>query len=673
MIAFVNQSSAATKQWKGNTNTSWTFGNNWSPTGAPSATDSVIIEPIGATVGGSTVAYNPNISTNSASCKGILFKSGSYLLISTGGILNVYGYRFRNDAGYANVLTSLGGSAYVRFKGNLLCVVEGNNVDFGTLDVSKTGGSLTLNSTFAFTISDHLIMNSNTLNTNDKLTFLSSFTAGAPGFPDVWNTAYIDPEDGGTINGNVTMQQALHDDDDFKTYHLVCSPVYTVGTFGDPDHWSTTMLEDNTVANPDNHGSGSWAHPSTPTPDWIFYDETALGYGADENAKSMYGYKNTNPLWTGGSATNTDLEFAQGCFGRFEAIDNFLDWEGIPNKGNISSPLLTYTSHSQFYDGANLVGNPYPSPIDLGAVYANNLTDFSKFFYIWENNTTEYGGTYNVFNADAYDGDGVVAIGRGFLTFALNNSVALHFTDGDRLSQVDAVFRRESLPNSSYKVKLKSELGNSDLTSVYYGNYHSEYVKNEDAIKIFDPEFKSNAIYTKVNNEKIAMNHLPATSSKDIVTLEVKLNKQGQITITSEKFNVSKSDYTLIFEDRKYGRFINFDADFEYTATCNEGLTEDRFFIHTIAAGFEDNLLNKTSSLNSYFANGKIVFQTPNKSGEAAIVQVSDISGRVIFTNNFAMQGINSIDASQFSNGIYNLKLIHSNGSTEIQKLLINQ
>jgi hypothetical protein len=657
------------RTWRG-INSTWASSTNWVPNGIPGTGDDLTIEPIGATVGGGTVSQNPNISGTS-NCRDITFNIGSQLTF-TGGSLNVYG-SFTNNSLTAGVLVDAGATPFIRFRFTSAANVGGGNTDFGIVEINKSNpGSVTLNSTYNYTISDHLILTARTLNTNGKLTFLSNAST--------WKTAYIQQNGTSNINGNVIMQQRVDDADDFKTYHLVCSPVYTEGTGGDPDHWSTTMLEDNTVASPDYHNTGSWSYsyPSPGTiPDWQFYDETISGSGPNEGIKSMYGFMNENPSWTGGSSTKTDVEIMQGCWGRFEATSNLLDWTGIPNSGSLTSQNLTYTNNSQDYDGANFIGNPYPSPIDLSTVYANNSSNISKYISVWKNDLGEYTGTYQTFDASIPSGvdfDGIAAIGQGFWVIALQNNVTVSMDDGDR-SYVDPLiveFRRTQLIPLSFHLKLESTLGNNDITFVRFGNFDNAYLRIEDGPKLFGPEDKGNALYTKVDQHVVAQNNLAQTKTKTIIPIVVKLEKPCQINLRSKDFNIAETNYNLVFEDRKYGRFVTFDADFEYTTFCNEGVTEGRFFIHTIAAGYEDNIISKKSTINSFYADGKIMVQNQTKVNEQALVQITDVSGRIIYNDKLTISGLNVINASQFSKGIYNITLTYNNGNVESQKLSIN-
>jgi hypothetical protein len=64
--------------------------------------------------------------------------------------------------------------------------------------------------------------------------------------------------------------------------------------------------------------------------------------------------------------------------------------------------------------------------------------------------------------------------------------------------------------------------------------------------------------------------------------------------------------------------------------------------------------------------------QAQAKENQQALVQITDVSGRMIYSDKFTIQGLNTIDASQFSKGIYYITFTYNNGNIESQKLAIN-
>lgn len=114
------------------------------------------------------------------------------------------------------------------------------------------------------------------------------------------------------------------------------------------------------------------------------YEQPGKGFAVKEATKSFVG---------GG-----DIAYNEGEF------------KGVPNNGTFTTPI-TKTVASR---GWNLIGNPYPSNLDLQQFYQNNDTKILPEFRFWDNrvNNTyvQYGGAYQgysyaIYNADSGEGN----------------------------------------------------------------------------------------------------------------------------------------------------------------------------------------------------------------------------------------------------------------------------
>jgi hypothetical protein len=211
--------------------------------------------------------------------------------------------------------------------------------------------------------------------------------------------------------------------------------------------------------------------------------------------------------------------------------------------------------------------------------------------------------------------------------------------------------------------------GNKDITSIYLGNYNSGFKKNEDAAKIMN---FGNSIYSKSNNSNIALNYLPKPETKTIVPIELNIENEGIYTLSSDKFNIDKNLYKCVFEDRKENKLTEFDSDFSYSFNANKGINENRFYVHIVATGFEDNSLSAATSLTSFYANNKIFVQMQNKSNQNVQIKITNLSGQLVYTNNSVnTSSAFGIDASTFAKGIYTLTILNNDGSQQSQKLAV--
>src|SRR5690606_30219059 len=73
-------------------------------------------------------------------------------------------------------------------------------------------------------------------------------------------------------------------------------------------------------------------------------------------------------------------------------------FRGVPNNGTITTPLNT--SGNRF----SLVGNPYPSPINVHAFYDGNegIIDQASALYFWRKRNNSEATSYATLTKDAY-------------------------------------------------------------------------------------------------------------------------------------------------------------------------------------------------------------------------------------------------------------------------------
>ncbi|MCU0409655.1 MAG: hypothetical protein MUD02_11970, partial [Bacteroidales bacterium] len=193
------------------------------------------------------------------------------------------------------------------------------------------------------------------LNTNGNITLVS----------DPTGTALISGSGTGTVTGNVTMQRYLQTGFGYK-YFSSPFQAATVSEFGDDMNlgaaFTTFYRYDET------RSSSGWVNYKTGTNILV----------------PMYGY-----------AVN---------FGAIHG-PNTVDITGRVNNGSLS--LTLYNNNRPFTKGFNLVGNPYPSPIDWEAAsgWTKNNIDNALYFFK-SSNSDQFSGTNSTYiNGVSSDGD----------------------------------------------------------------------------------------------------------------------------------------------------------------------------------------------------------------------------------------------------------------------------
>ena len=109
-------------------------------------------------------------------------------------------------------------------------------------------------------------------------------------------------------------------------------------------------------------------------------------------------------------------------FGSLSVADT-VTLNGIVNNGPLSVTL--YNHNNTYTKGYNLVGNPYPSPInwDAGAGWTKTNID-NALYYFQASTTDQYGGTYSTYI------NGVSSDGKATAVIPSMQGFFIHVTDG---------------------------------------------------------------------------------------------------------------------------------------------------------------------------------------------------------------------------------------------------
>ncbi|TBX70758.1 T9SS type A sorting domain-containing protein [Flavobacterium silvisoli] len=125
---------------------------------------------------------------------------------------------------------------------------------------------------------------------------------------------------------------------------------------------------------------------------------------------------------------------------------------GVPNNGDYTYTMADYGVGKRF----NLVGNPYPSPLDATSFVTANSDNITGTLYFWRKTNNALNAAYCtwstlgfVTNEDpqAVDPNGVIQIGQGFFVEATGNGTALNFDNTMRIFNHDNQFFRTAANN----------------------------------------------------------------------------------------------------------------------------------------------------------------------------------------------------------------------------------
>lgn len=263
--------------------------------------------------------------------------------------------------------------------------------------------------------------------------------------------------------------------------------------------------------------------------------------------------------------------------------------------------------------GYNLVGNPYPSNLDIKQLYEENKgaakDNIDPNFYFWDNRTNQIhhqmgsGYTQNqyaIYNATTGpDGTGVsaprvvesgagyrnptrdVKVGTGFMLQALKPGVTLHYENAYRIKTGTIDYTGKPANESDdngfgrYWLTMNTPSGIEPILAVVY----FEGGNNDFAIEDTESSLSSNDLYTFAGNKRLAIQGKAPFVNTDQIPLGYKAFEDGtHIFSVYQPEGVFENGQTIYLIDKLLNKTVNLSQK-PYKFMTRKGQTDDRFMI----------------------------------------------------------------------------------------------
>lgn len=467
-------------------------------------------------------------------------------------------------------------------------------VIFNNLDVES--GSTTTITTAGQTLGGILLSNG-ILNAGGNMTLLSTAA----------RTALIDGSGTGQVLGNLIMQRYLPSGFGYKYFS---SPFQgaTVNEFGDDMDLLASF------------------------PSVYRYDETRLSSG-----------------WVSYISPAGPLNPFQGYAFNFGALSFPVtaDATGVVNNGSLSVTL--YNHNNAYTKGFNLIGNPYPSPIDWYASSGWTKANIDNSLYFFKaSDSDQYGGVYSTFiSGVSSDGiaNNIIPSMQGFFvhvldgppaitgTLALNNSV--------RVTDSAHPFAKSSQSAASPQPYIRVVAGYSDdplsydPLCIYFDvkatyNFDGQY----DAYKLFNTDISVTNYYSFGNDgSKLSIDAMPLNDDSFCnIRLGLKTERSGDVIFRIKDiigvFNYSYISITDIITGLTQDLLFNK----EFKVNLPAGDYQNRFFLNlsNIITDIPD-MVPETDWFNIYSSNGILKAEINLPVCENGTLKVYNLTGQTLY------------------------------------------
>jgi len=357
-------------------------------------------------------------------------------------------------------------------------------------------------------------------------------------------------------------------------------------------------------------------------------------------------------------------------------------FQGVPNNGDYSVTMGNFGAGKRY----NLVGNPYPSPIDMVTFVADNSANITGSIYFWrKTNSIVTTNRWSSWNNGVYvaadepftsNPNGIIRNGQGFLVEALDAATNLVFNNGMRVSNNQNLFFRTANPTVNNNEDSRIWLNLTNSTGEFYQQAISYTARGTDSVDSFDAKNFSNAttmlnsiIPNSTDYYVIQSRSLPFSAS-DVIPLSLNVGVSAEYTIS-----IFKKDG--LFTDPNQAIYLTDN----YLNTCvnlNEGLYRFTSAVGNFDDRFELRYTNSVLSTNdnTFLENDVTVYI--NKDKQLVVnsnrllytISVYDVLGKLHVYEKANNSNQVAIDISSISNQLLLVKITDANGMVVSKKII---
>ena len=344
---------------------------------------------------------------------------------------------------------------------------------------------------------------------------------------------------------------------------------------------------------------------------------------------------------------------------------------GVANNGTINQNVGT---------GYNLLGNPYPSPINANQFLMDNPSVGTLYF--WTNTTPASGGTYPQNNfasytilggtaayASAVIPNGSIQVGQGFFLNSTSSAI-IEFNNNQRERTTNTQFFRANQSIATDKNRVWLSLNDNNISYnqilVGYTDGATDGFDNMIDGRIIDDS--KTVLYSLINQNKYVIQGkgLPFDDN-DSVPLGINILENGTYTISINQMDGLFTNQNIYLKDKLYNIIHDLKMT-PYQFQSQQGVHENRF-----------ELIYKNSSLSneSFTSENKVIVAKKeneiivSSSNEKIIdISVYDALGRTVFYESNVNTKSFSIDKLTSKNNILLLTIKTESGTIKKAKII---
>ncbi len=639
-------------QWVGGTPSylnDWNTPANWGCGIVPSVTDNIII-PVAA-------SYVPVIpAAGTAYTNSLTVEPGAAITVSNGAVLNVKGTLTNNGSIVGGGKTLLNGSVAQVMKGTgLITNIEINNTHGVRID---SGALVSVGNTLTLTVG--------TLTTSDSLRLYSDSSA----------TARIAPiAVGAAVSGKVKVMQYITGG--YRRYRFWSHPF--------ADTISLSQVQPYIDVTGAGGAGNGFTSTITNAPSAFRYDplvsNSSLSYdlGWKPFTKINASAADTNKLHPGQGirlfvrGTKGEGLGWLGYYGMYTPSPANITMTGKINQGNVSIALKQGSADPSLQD-YNMVGNPYPSPVDIGTVVYNAKVAnqvVGSAFYVFDPKLGA-GGQYIA-----------VPIGSGaaipysmqantcFQVRAHHNGATLSFAESNKTASANNFLFKAPADYVTLNV-YDQQYHLWDKLDIQFNNNAADAEDLDyDAAKILSTDFTFYSI--AADGRKLAIDARPFNKDK-VIPLGVASSYEQTFIVRAENVAVPAGE-AVYLHDKLLDKYVamNVGSEYQFTIAKDAATQGDNRFELALKPAEAKSIAGLSVTVTPNPATDNVGISFTSGSDEAVNINIADVSGVNVYSSQVAVgkNGVISVPLSNLASGVYLVEV--TQGNNKITKRLVKE
>jgi hypothetical protein len=326
---------------------------------------------------------------------------------------------------------------------------------------------------------------------------------------------------------------------------------------------------------------------------------------------------------------------------------------GLLNDGPFTINGLTFTSNSSpNYDGYNLVGNPYPSAIDLESSSLLR-TNLDATAYFWDPSLNAEAGGYATWTIGATGTNGgsrYIPVAQGFFVkvSGQGENGSLNFDNDVRTHSTRPFYKNE--PANLLRILVSGD-NLADETVIRFA---------DGATPAFDGEFDAwklqnygvNQLYTRGQDDiQLALNAFRDADQFPVVPVNYRVSSSGEFNLEVSGIQSFAESLPVVLLDLKTNYRQDLRINNKYRFFSDEGDDENRF---AIAFGTLSVPESDFTDFTVYYDGSAIQVNFSNPTN--TMLEVIDMNGRVLKVAEISGSNSYSIPAA-FKAGVYIVRI----------------